>query len=226
MMKLKLLVVLCSGFGYLIVTFGAGAASELCSSTLSPLCAVLIDGTNPPHAVDITGKEIPASSVKQPDKPIILAKDSKDASRKELKPEAAFDHVKHSTEAKYSADGKSAPSCVECHHTDQPPPAPKGQEYLKTFNRNAILTTQQLETSKLPVHSCRTCHFQEATPPTSEYPPQSVKYPNGHILAKRDSGLLDNFNAYHNNCRACHLTANKKRKLKAPTGCNDCHVVK
>jgi hypothetical protein len=182
------------------------------------------DGTNPPHAVDITGKVIPPSSATQPDKPIILAKDSKDALYGEHTLEAAFDHVKHSTDAKRSIDGKSAPSCVECHHTEQPS-APKGQEYLKRFERDEVLTAKGLEASKKPVQSCRNCHFQSATEPTSEFPPQSVKYPRS--MNRPSTGLLTNEIAYHVNCITCHKASQKRdAKSKAPTGCTDCHVQK
>ena len=223
-MALKLFVVVFCGLGYLAVTFGTSSASRLCSSTFSPLCNLVTDGTNPPHAVDTSGKAIPPSSATQPDKPIILGKDSKDATRKELKPDAAFDHVKHSTDVKYSADGKSAPSCVECHHTDQPV-APKGQDFLKKFNRNSVLTAKELETSKQPVQSCRECHFQEGTEPTSEFPPQSVKYPKS--MNRPSTGLLTNDVAYHNNCNTCHKAAKKRdSKLKPPMECGDCHIEK
>ena len=84
------------------------------------------DGVNPPHAVDIDGKAIPNESTTEPTKPIILSKDSEDAKNGELKKEAAFDHVKHSTDANYSVDGKAAVGCADCHHTDQPK-APAGQ---------------------------------------------------------------------------------------------------
>jgi hypothetical protein len=206
-MKFKLFLVLSVAMFYLTIRLGAGA-----------------DGTNPPHAVDITGKALPPSSATQPDKPIILAKDSKDPIRRELKQDAAFDHVKHATEAKYSLDGKSAPSCVECHHTEQPS-APKGQDYLKKFERTEVLTAKELETSKKPVQSCRNCHFQEGTEPTSEFPPQSVKYPKS--MGRPATGLLTNDVAYHVNCNFCHKAAKKRdSKTKAPANCADCHVEK
>ena len=208
-MKSKLSVILCLSSAYLMVTFGVSA--------------VLMDGTNPPHAVDITGKVIPPSSATQPDKPIILAKDSVN-SQGELRPEAAFDHVKHSSDTKYSVDGKSVPSCVECHHTEQPS-APKGHEYLKRFDRKEVMTAKQLETSKQEVQSCRTCHFQEGTEATGEFPPQSITYPKS--MKRGSTGTLTNDVAYHTNCNTCHRSANKRSsKLKPPTGCSDCHSEK
>jgi len=154
-----------------------------------------------------------------PDKPIILAKDSKSPIRGELKPEAAFDHVKHTTDPRHSLDGKTVTACVECHHTEQPS-APKGQEYLKRFERSAVLTAAQLEESKQPVKSCRVCHFQEgeegATYPSVTYP-REMKRP---AVAK-----VTNEEAYHINCRtACHEVVKKRDPtVKAPQDCVDCH---
>jgi len=108
------------------------------------------DGTNPPHAVDTAGKAIPESSATQPDKPIILGKDSNDPKWGELKPEAAFDHTKHNTDVKHTLDGKTLTACVYCHHTEQPS-ASGGETYLKRFDRKEVLTAAQLETSKEPV---------------------------------------------------------------------------
>src|SRR5829696_1227124 len=167
-MKLKLVIIFCLLFAYLTFTTLHGGAAAACGSISFPLCNVLFDGVKPPHAVDISGKVIPESSTTQPDKPIILAKDSDDSSRGQLKPEAAFDHSKHSTDVTYSLDGKTVTTCVECHHTDQPT-APKGQDYLTKMDRKEVLTAKQLETSKQAVNSCRVCHFKESTEPTDVY---------------------------------------------------------
>lgn len=221
-MRLKLFAILVILLGYLTVTFGAAAAASLCSSSWLSICSEP-DGTDPPHAVDISGKVIPESSAIQPDKPIILAKDSQDGTRGALKPEAAFDHAKHSTDILHSLDGKTVTACVECHHTAQPS-APKGQEYLKKFNRKEVLTAKQLETSKEPVQSCRACHFQQSTEETDEYPPEGVSYPKK--MGKRPTGKLTNDVAYHINCNSCHDAVMKRdAQRKAPTGCNDCHSV-
>jgi hypothetical protein len=219
-MKLRLLVIFAILLSYVVVTFSSGSALTLHRTSLWSI----FDGTDPPHAVDISGKAIPASSATQPDKPIILAKDSQDQFSGEFKREAAFDHAKHATDVKYSIDGKTVNTCVECHHTAQPS-APKGQEFLKKFERKEILTAKQLETSKEPVQSCRACHFQSATEETEEFPPQSVKYPKE--LKKPPTGKLTNDVAYHINCNSCHKAAVKRDpQLKAPTGCNDCHTEK
>ena len=223
-MKLKLFVVLTVSLVCVTVAFTSNAASSLCRTSSWSICAGLLDGTTPPHAVDITGKVIPESSATQPDKPIILAKDSTDDKRGEFKPEAAFDHTKHSTDLLHSIDGKTVTACIVCHHTAQPS-APKGQEYLKKFDRKEILTAKQLETSKEPVQSCRACHFQESTPATAEYPPKSVKYPKS--MGKDPTATLINKEAYHINCNSCHDAANNRDPtLKAPADCIDCHIKK
>ena len=220
--KLKLFVVLTVSLSYPAVTLTSSAAASLCRTNLWSICEVMPDGIDPPHAVDISGKIIPASSATQPDKPIILAKDSLDDLRGEFKPEAAFDHTKHSTDIKHSLDGKTVTACTECHHTSQPS-APKGQEYLKRFDRKETLTAQQLETSKEPVQSCRACHFQSSTEETDEFPPENVKYPK----KKHVAGKLTNDAAYHINCNSCHAAAMRRdSQLKAPSGCNDCHTKK
>lgn len=228
-MKLKLFVVLVVAVGYMTVSFTSNAASSLCRTGSWSICAVLIDGTNPPHAVDVTGKVIPESSATQPDKPIILAKDSLDDKRGEFKPEAAFDHTKHSTDVLHSIDGKTVTACIECHHTAQPS-APAGQKYLKRFDRKEILTAEQLETSKVPVQSCRSCHFQKSSEETADFPPKSITYPKS--MGKEPSGKLFNNVAYHINCNSCHdavmarESTVKDSKIKAPADCIDCHTKK
>ena len=186
--------------------------------------SLAFDGVNPPHAVDTSGKAIPEKSANQPDKPIILAKDSGDSRRNELRPEAAFDHSKHSTDVMYSLDGKTVTTCVTCHHTEQPS-ATADNPYLKKFARKATLTTSPLESSKEPVVSCRACHFQATTEATDEYPPQGVEYPKS--TGKRATDILTNDVAYHINCTSCHAVAVKREpKLKAPQTCSECHTKK
>jgi hypothetical protein len=223
-MKLKLLILFVGSAGYLTIMYAPTAAS-VCTTDAWTICSLLADGTKPPHAVDTTGKAIPESSWSQPDKPIILAKDSHDSKWGELRPEAAFDHAKHSTEVMYSLDGKTLNSCVECHHTAQPKP-PAGQEYLKKSDRTATLTAAQLEASKDPVQSCRACHFQESWEGGDS--PASVKYPKKS--GKPPSGVLTNENAYHLNCNSCHEAVAarestvKDSRIKPPSQCSDCHT--
>jgi len=210
-MKSRSLFVVIVALGCLSVAVAFNAASKF-------------DGTNPPHAVDIDGKTIPDSSATQPDKPIILSKDSKDPKWGELKPEAAFNHTKHNTDVTHTLDGKTLTACVYCHHTEQPMPV-AGKPYLKRSERSEILTAALLDTSKQAVNSCRHCHFQPSTAATDEFPPKSVKYPKEMGLPP--SGTLTNDNAYHLKCLGCHDAAMKRDpKLKSPQGCGDCHVKK
>ena len=182
------------------------------------------DGETPPHAVYSDGSKVPSSSASQPDKPIILSKDSNDPKWGECKPEAVFDHAKHNTDLKHAMDGKNFNACVYCHHTDQPS-ASGGEPYFKKFERKAILTAAQLDSSKEPVKGCRNCHFQEATEETAEFPPKGVVYPKE--TGKPPSGKLTNDVAYHTKCISCHETSKKRdATLKGPTGCADCHVKK
>jgi Class III cytochrome C family len=235
---MKLSIVVVAVFGYLLLTFachhssgttaallnGSNAASLSSSSSAAPAAP---DGTNPPHAVDIDGKAIPEESATQPTKPIILAKDS-EGKDGELKKEAAFDHAKHSTDPKYSVDGKTVIGCTECHHTDQPK-APAGQDYLKKLDRKEALTAAELEKSKQAVKSCRACHFQASAEGTDEYPPDSITYAKDSGKAATKDKIV-NEEAYHLNCNTCHDQAAKNKAratpAKAPAACADCHVQK
>ncbi|MGH9927853.1 MAG: cytochrome c3 family protein [Pyrinomonadaceae bacterium] len=217
-MKSRLPIILVVTLGVVALTIAYNPAFSRSNS------GVMLDGTNPPHAVDTDGKTIPESSATQPDKPIILSKDSNDPKWGELKPETPFDHTKHNTDVTHTLDGKTLTACVYCHHTDQPS-ASGGQAYLKRFERKEVLTAAQLESSKEPVKGCRACHFQPATEETAEFPPKSVTYPKE--LKKPPSGKLTNDTAYHTRCISCHEAAvTRDPKLKAPQGCADCHVKK
>ena len=68
-------------------------------------------------------------------KEVTLAKDS----QSDKYGEVPFNHENHSIK-KYSPDGQSVLSCVECHHTDQPPASLKPP--LKTSERAVLLTTE------------------------------------------------------------------------------------
>lgn len=225
-MKLRFFVILVVALGYLAAMLACNSAppTAALSSSSTATQPGAPDGVDPPHAVDTAGRPIPESSTTMPDKPIILAKDSEDQKWGEHKPDAAFDHVKHTTDVKHTLDGKTVTACVECHHTEQPS-APAGQQYLKTFNkeRKEVLTSKQLETSKVAVKSCRACHFQPSADETDEFPPQSVTYPKE--LNKPPSGRLYNDVAYHTNCITCHETAKTRDpQLNAPQKCGDCHT--
>jgi len=161
-------------------------------------------------------QEIPKESKEQPKK-IKLATDSLDDKWGEV----AFDHENH-TLKNYTPDGKAAPACVACHHTDQPKDALKPP--LLTSERTVTLTADVLkDAAATPVKACRTCHLQAGD--------DSKALP---VITKDGKQVkMDNENAYHTNCFACHDAAIKaKPELAAkisgsdPKGCNKCHVAK
>lgn len=143
-------------------------------------------------------------------KEVTLGKDS----QSDKYGEVPFNHETHSTK-KYSPDGQSVLSCVECHHTDQPAASLKAP--LKTSERNVVLTAEVLVPADAkPVKKCRTCHLQ-AGDDSAEMP--VVQYPDKPAPTK-----LNNEVAYHMNCNLCHdkaIAARPALKGKVP-GSNDC----
>ena len=143
-------------------------------------------------------------------KEVTLAKDS----QSDKYGEVAFNHENHSLK-KYSADGTAVLSCVECHHTDQPPTSLKPP--LKTSERSVVLTAEILVPADAKaVKSCRACHLQ-AGDDSAAMP--VVQYPDKPAPTK-----LTNEVAYHLNCNVCHdkaIAARPALKGKVP-GSNDC----
>ena len=143
-------------------------------------------------------------------KEVVLAKDS----QSDKYGEVAFNHENHSTR-KYSIDGQSVLTCVECHHTDQP--AANLKAPLKTSERAVVLTTESLAAADAkPVKTCRACHLQAGD---DSAPLPAVQYPDKPAATK-----LTNEVAYHLNCNVCHdkaIAARPALKGKAP-GSNDC----
>src|SRR5215467_4798553 len=86
-------------------------------------------------------------------KEVVLSKDS----QSDKYGEVAFNHENHATK-KYSPDGQSMLTCVDCHHTDQP--AANLKPPLKTSERTVVLTTESLAAADAkPVKGCRACHL-------------------------------------------------------------------
>jgi cytochrome c5 len=141
-------------------------------------------------------------------KEVVLSKDS----QSDKYGDVPFNHENHATK-KYSPDGQSVLTCVECHHTDQP--AANLKAPLKTSEREVVLTTESLAAAdSKPVKSCRACHLQagddSAPMPAVQYKPAPTK--------------LNNEVAYHLNCNLCHdkaIGARPALKGKVP-GSNDC----
>jgi len=154
-------------------------------------------------------QEIPKESKTQP-KEVVLDKDS----QSDKYGDVAFNHENHSTKM-YSVDGKTIISCVECHHTDQPPAALKAP--LKTSERDVALTAALLTTAdSKPVKTCRACHLQSGD--------DSATIPSVTYADKPAPVKLTNELAYHTNCNICHdkaIVARPALKGKIP-GSNDC----
>jgi len=161
-------------------------------------------------------QEIPKESKEQPKK-IVLDKDSLDDKWGEV----AFDHETHSLK-NYNPDGKTATSCIECHHTDQPKENLKAP--LVTSERSVPLTAEVLkDAAATPVKSCRSCHLQAG----DDSKPLPLITKDGKQVK------VDNEIAYHTNCFACHDAAIKAKPELAtkisgsdPKGCVKCHVAK
>jgi hypothetical protein len=143
-------------------------------------------------------------------KEITLGKDS----QSDKYGEVPFNHENHSSK-KYSPDGQSVLSCVECHHTDQPAASLKPP--LRTSERTVVLTAEILVPADAkPVKSCRVCHLQAGD---DSAPLATVQYPDKPAPTK-----LTNEVAYHLNCNLCHdkaIAARPALKGKVP-GSNDC----
>ena len=143
-------------------------------------------------------------------KEVVLSKDS----QSDKYGEVPFNHENHSSK-KYSPDGQTVLTCVECHHTDQP--AANLKAPLKTSERAVVLTTEALAAADAkPVKSCRVCHLQ-AGDDSATLP--AVQYPDKPAPTK-----LTNEVAYHLNCNLCHdkaIAARPTLKGKVP-GSNDC----
>ena len=161
-----------------------------------------------------TAAAIQEKESKTQPKEVTLAKDS----QSDKYGEVAFNHENHATK-KYSVDGASVLTCVECHHTDQP--AANLKAPLKTSERAVVLTAAALEAADAkPVKTCRACHLQ-AGDDSGTIP--SVQYPDKPAATK-----LTNEIAYHLNCNVCHdraIAARPALKGKVPgsTDCLPCH---
>lgn len=143
-------------------------------------------------------------------KEVVLSKDS----QSDKYGEVPFNHENHSIK-KYSIDGQSVLTCVECHHTDQP--AANLKAPLKTSERAVVLTAESLAAADAkPVKSCRACHLQAGD---DSAPMPAIQYPDKPAPTK-----LTNEVAYHLNCNICHdkaIAARPALKGKVP-GSNDC----
>lgn len=178
--------------------------------------AVLIVSSATRTPASLAQQQIPKESKEQPTK-VKLDTDSLDDKWGEV----AFDHETHSVK-KYNPDGASVTPCTFCHHTDQPKDNLKPP--LTTSERTVVLTAEVLKDPAAgPVKTCRACHLQAG----EESKPLPVITKDGKQVK------VDNENAYHLNCFACHDSAIKAKPELAqkisgsdPKGCGKCHVAK
>jgi Zn finger protein HypA/HybF involved in hydrogenase expression len=151
-----------------------------------------------------------ATESKTQPKDVVLSKDS----QSDKYGEVAFSHLNHATK-NYNPEGTAVLTCVECHHTDQPPANLKAP--LKTSERAVVLTTAALEAADAKgVKKCRDCHLQAGD---DSAPMPTVQYADKPAPTK-----LTNEVAYHLNCNLCHdraIAARPALKGKVP-GSNDC----
>ena len=172
--------------------------------------ALVMAGTN----ARLSSAQTPEKESKTQPKEVVLGKDS----QSDKYGEVAFNHENHSTKM-YSVDGKTVISCIECHHTDQPPAALKAP--LKTSERDVALTAALLTAAdSKPVKTCRACHLQSGDD-SATIP--SVTYPDKPAPVK-----LTNELAYHTNCNICHDKAIAARpalkgKIAGSNDCANCH---
>ena len=161
-------------------------------------------------ALSAVGLVVQEKESKVQPKEVVLGKDS----QSDRYGEVAFNHENHASK-KYSVDGQSVLTCVECHHTDQPAASLKPP--LKTSEREVVLTAEALAAANAKaVKTCRACHLQAGD---DSAPLPSVQYPDKPAPTK-----LTNEVAYHLNCNICHdkaIAARPALKGKAP-GSNDC----
>lgn len=136
-----------------------------------------------------------------------------------------FNHVKHNS-GTYTVDGESKIACVTCHHTGQPASELVKYPPLKTAwptDRTTILTAELFgkDPNGAGVAACRDCHARAGQKPKLLAEMPIVKTPGGTDLT-----VLNNQQAFHRACDACHFNLGFQRpeaKLPKATQCASCH---
>ncbi len=120
-----------------------------------------------------------------------------------------FQHLKHAEEYAKKHPEFYKNGCGECHHDDNGKPLAD----LKPGD---------------DVQGCIACHTKPGEMSTKEKRKmRKAKLPKKERLSKM---LAYHAEAFHENCRGCHRSYNRKNKLKskspgyAPTTCTKCHV--
>jgi cytochrome c553 len=139
----------------------------------------------------------------------------------------AFNHLDHITKNR-SADGTKPIACVECHHTAQPASEAVKHPPHKTVwpaGRTTTLTSELLEKdSGAPgVNICTDCHARAESKPKLLPETPQLKYEGSD-----ESTVLNNQQAFHRACGACHDAAVKARPDLTPPPptskkCLSCH---
>jgi len=149
---------------------------------------------------------------------IVLGKDAK------LGP-VTFKHKEHNSSNR-NIDGTTPIACVECHHTAQPASEVAKHPPLKTSwpaDRTTTLTAELFakDPAAAGVAACRSCHAR-----TGETPKLLPKIPEVKLESSTTMLVVNNMQAFHRTCAACHAEVVKLRKtVKAPTTnqCTSCH---
>jgi cytochrome c553 len=149
---------------------------------------------------------------------IVLGKDAKLGS-------VTFNHGNHISK-NYTVDGTGQIKCIECHHVAQPSSEAAKHPPLKTSwpaDRTTTLTAELFtkDPAAAGVVGCRSCHAR-----TGEVPKLIPKIPEVKLETSTTALTVNNMQAFHRTCAACHNEVVKARPTaKAPTAnqCTACH---
>lgn len=149
---------------------------------------------------------------------IVLGKDAKLGS-------VTFNHGDHISK-NHTVDGTGQIKCIECHHVAQPASEAAKHPPLKTSwpaDRTTTLTAELFtkDPAAAGVVGCRSCHAR-----TGEVPKLLPKIPEVRLETSTTLLTVNNMQAFHRTCAACHTEVVKTRPAaKAPTTnqCTSCH---
>lgn len=164
----------------------------------------------------------PATSVQDRQKmpeTIILSKEAKLGG-------VRFSHLKHATQ-KWSADGGSQITCVDCHHVAQPLAEALKRPPHKTVwppDRKTTLTAELLaKDPTIVVPRCTDCHARSDGKAKLLPEVPSLKFDGDD-----EATVLNNDKAFHRSCGGCHDETVKQRPALHPLpptskNCTGCH---
>jgi hypothetical protein len=137
-----------------------------------------------------------------------------------------FSHLKHATQ-KWSADGASQITCVDCHHVAQPLAEALKRPPHKTVwppDRKTTLTAELLaKDPSTVVPHCTDCHAR-ADGKAKLLP----EIPSLKFEGADEATVLTNQEAFHRSCGGCHDEVVKTRPALHPLpptskNCTGCH---